>query len=984
LMCVPLNKNGHYVARMAVSQKTPRRWSPWEIELVAKVANRCWESVERARAVRSLKESEERLRRITDATQDALWEIDLKTNRLWWSEGAKPLFGHSPGELEIGLEDWYDGIHPEDAAQVKVRFEEFMRNGDLNWVDEYRFRRADGSYVYILDQGRKFFDESGRPTLIAGAMADITERRRVEEALRASEERYRLLTELSPDGVVIAGADGTIHLANRSMQRMLGATPELVVGRNLLDFLEPEYLNRYRNCLNALMTDDLLATQIEAAFRREDGRIVPVEMNGLRFEWTGQPFAQLVIHDITSRRQAEAERERLLGEIEAERNRLRQILEQMPIGVGIVEAPSGRLIFHNREAERLKRHPALPSGDHQEYAQYGPLREDGSSYEPEEQPVVRSLVSGEVIKGEEMRYRRGDGTETFFSVDSAPIHDSEGRMVLAVTTFIDIAERRRAEEALRVSEEQARRQLAYVEAIYATAPVGLCFVDSDLRFLSINERLAEIDGKSVEEHLGRTLREVVPEIAGVIEPSYRRVIETGEPVINAEMSTTSEPGVVRHFIVSYYPIKNGDRRVLGVNAVVVEITQRKKIEEERERLLRQEKAARAEAEAANRMKDEFLATISHELRTPLTSILGWARMLTGGELSEPQSRHALDVIAQSAQSQTRLIEDILDTSRIITGRLKLDAQPVEIERVFQDAVDVIRPSAEAKGIALSAAVEVSDGVVFGDASRLQQALWNLLSNAVKFTNEGGRIEARLGWAEGQIEITISDTGIGIAPQFLPHVFDRFRQADSATTREYGGLGLGLAIVRHIVEMHGGSASATSPGKDQGATFKIRLPPISALRLPQPESRRAPPEEPRARERKATENGHRLDGVRVLLVEDNPDTLEMLKFLFDESGAEVVAAASVTEALKAMEGWRPDALVTDIAMPDRDGYDLIQEVRSRGPERGGQIPAVAVTAYARAEDRVRILAAGFQMHVAKPIDPDELIAVVASLTGHIHS
>jgi signal transduction histidine kinase/ActR/RegA family two-component response regulator len=481
------------------------------------------------------------------------------------------------------------------------------------------------------------------------------------------------------------------------------------------------------------------------------------------------------------------------------------------------------------------------------------------------------------------------------------------------------------------------------------------------------------------------MRETMPEIADIIEPIYRRVIETGEPVLNIELSgaTAAQPGVVRHFIASYYPIKNGNGRVLGVNAVVVEITQRKKIEEERERLLRQEKAAREEAEAANRMKDEFLATISHELRTPLTSILGWARMLTRGGLSEHQARHALDVIAQSAKAQNRLIEDILDTSRIITGRLKLDAQPVEIERVFQEAVDVIRPSAEAKGIALSAVIEVPGGIVFGDANRLQQAVWNLLSNAVKFTNEGGRVEARLGRAGGQAELTVNDTGIGIEPQFLPYVFDRFRQADSATTRLYSGLGLGLAIVRHIVEMHGGSVSVSSPGKDQGATFKIRLPLASPSSLSQLESRRRELEASQMKAKRVLESRHRLDGVRVLLVEDNPETLDMLKFIFDGSGAEVIATTSAGEALEALEHQRPDALVSDIAMPDVDGYELIRRVRSREPEKGGNIPAVAVTAHARAEDRLRVLASGFQMHLAKPIDPEELIAVVASLTGQIH-
>ncbi|MGE0131028.1 MAG: PAS domain S-box protein [Blastocatellales bacterium] len=1264
MVCAPLNKGGDFVARMSVQQKTPRRWSREEIKLITVVANRCWESVERARAVRrlseteeryrafieqsseaiwrfelekpipvalsedeqiemlyryaylaecndamarmygydradqilgarigdllvrsdprniahlrtfkragfsltdseshevdregntkyflnnltgivengaivrawgtqrditeqkraeaALRESEERLRRITEATQDALWELNLKTRRLWWSEGAKPLFGHSPGELEIGLENWYDSIHPEDVDRVHAQFEKFLRGGAPYWFDEYRFRRADGSYVYILDQGRKSYDESGAPTLVAGAMSDITERKQAEEALRESEERYRLLTELSPDGVVIASLDGTIHLVNPSMLRMLGAAPEHVTGRNLFDFISPEYQEHCRNCMAALMTSDLPEGRVEAAFRSEDGRSLPAEVSAVRFEWRGEPYAQIVIHNITGRKQAEAERERLRAEIEAERNRLRQILEQMPIGVAIVEAPSGRPLFHNREAERLWNHSLLLSDDYQGYTQYGALHEDGSPYGPEEYPIARSLISGAVIKGDEMKYRRGDGTETFFSVDSAPIHDPEGRMVLAVTTFIDIAERKRAEqelreseerfskafraspdaliitrlsdgvilevndsfvsltgydrdemigkstielglygdpadrqrllaileeqkrvrdvelkmrrrsgearlvsfsaepfelrgercwltigrditeskraqEALRESEERARRQLAQIEAIYATAPVGLCYLDTDLRFISANDQLAEIDGVSVEGHLGRRIAEVLPEVNEHVEPVARRVIETGEPALDVEKTTETpaQPGVARHFLDSFYPIKDAGGRVLGINVVVVEITQRKKIEEELERILRQEKVARAEAEVASRMKDEFLATISHELRTPLTSILGWARMLTSGSLSEPQTRHAQEVIAQSAKSQARLIDDILDTSRIITGRLKLDASLVEIERAFQAAVDVVRPSAEAKGIALSAVIEVPGGVVIGDASRLQQALWNMLSNAVKFTSEGGRIEARLGRAGDQVEITVSDTGIGIEPQFLPHIFERFRQADSASTREYGGLGLGLAIVRHIVEMHGGGVSALSAGKGQGATFKIRLPLASTSSSPelaelaesaQPESRQASAEVKGTKERRAPEDLRRLGGVRVLLVEDNPETLDMLKFVFEDCGAEVIAAASAAEALEALERFRPDALVSDIAMPDQDGYDLIREVRSRGPERGGKIPAVAVTAYARAEDRVRALASGFQMHVSKPVAPDELIAVVASLTGHIH-
>ncbi|HEX5084513.1 MAG TPA: ATP-binding protein, partial [Blastocatellia bacterium] len=594
------------------------------------------------------------------------------------------------------------------------------------------------------------------------------------------------------------------------------------------------------------------------------------------------------------------------------------------------------------------------------------------------EPVL-NLEQSEVLPSE-------PGVVRHFLVNYSPVIDGERHVMGVQIAVVEITRRKEIEEARRRSEERARRQLAQLQAIYATAPVGLCILDTDLRFLRINEVLAEIHGKSVEEHLGRTLREVVPEVADEVGPDFRRVIETGEPILNAEhrFELPAQSGVMRNFIGSFYPIKNGSGRVLCINIVAVDITQRKKIEEKLEQLLRQEKAAREEAEAVNRMKDEFLTTISHELRTPLTSILGWARMLTGGKLTGQQARHAMEVIERSAQSQTRLVEDVLDTSRIITGSLKLDTQPVPIEYVFHAAVDVVRPSAEAKGIVLSEVVDEPDGIVLGDANRLQQAIWNLLSNAVKFTDEGGRVEARLGRAEGQIDIAVSDTGIGIDPGFLPHVFDRFSQADSTSTREYGGLGIGLAITRHIVEMHGGRVSALSPGKGRGATFKIRLPLTSAARLTRAEGLRVEAPTPTPVERKISENGQRLDGVRVLLVEDEPDTLDMLKFIFYESGAEVLAATSVDEALGALERFSPDVLVSDLAMPGRDGYELIREVRSRELGLGRKIPAVAVTAYARGEDRMRALSAGYQMHIVKPIVPDELIVVVASLTGRISS
>jgi PAS domain S-box-containing protein len=704
-----------------------------------------------------------------------------------------------------------------------------------------------------------------------------------------------------------------------------------------------------------------------------DGRKIPVEVSAARFDGN-QQFAQLVLHDLTGRKQAEAERERWSRQIESERDRLKQILEQMPIGVIIAEAPSGRLVFHNIEASRLLHRPFLVAEDYRVYPKYGAVREDGLPYQAEEYPAARSLISGEIVKSEEIKYRLEDSTETYFSVNSAPIYDPEGRMVLTIVTFIDIAERKLAEAALRESEER------FAKAFQAS-PAGLVISRiKDAVVLEVNDSFVAMSGYARDEIVGKSTLE----IGLYANPSSREhaleILNEQHFVRDFELTMRRKSGELRRILFSAEPLDlRGEHCWLTLSR---DITERKHAEEERERLLLQEKEAREEAEMASRMKDEFLATISHELRTPLTAILGWASMLNRGSLSQVQTRRALRVIEQSARSQAGLVDDILDTARIITGRLKLDAHPVEIEGVFQAAIDVIRPSAEAKRIALQVAIEDRDGIIFGDANRVQQVIWNLLSNAVKFTSEGGRVEARLSGTRGHIEIAVTDTGLGIDPQFLPYVFDRFRQADSTSTRKYSGLGLGLAIVRHVVEMHGGTVAASSPGKGQGATFKVRFPRASDILL-QSEKRLSGSGWKQPTQSFQMGDKQNLGGVRVLVVDDDLDTLEMVKVILQDRGAEVTTASSAGEALEALEHALPDALVSDLAMPEQDGYELIAAIRKRGPERGGNIPAVALTAYARVEDRVRALTAGFQMHVPKPVDATELAAVVANLTHLRH-
>ncbi len=433
-------------------------------------------------------------------------------------------------------------------------------------------------------------------------------------------------------------------------------------------------------------------------------------------------------------------------------------------------------------------------------------------------------------------------------------------------------------------------------------------------------------------------------------------------------------GVIEFF--TREPVLNDASLMNMLGAIGSEIGQfveRKRIEAEREALLSREKALRRQAEKASRLKDEFLATVSHELRTPLNSILGWGQILSMGNLDEVEQRTALETIYRNARSQSQLIDDLLDTSRLITGNLHLNLSPTAVIPTIQTAIDVVRPGAEAKSISIETHYSSDVETITCDTRRLQQMVWNLLTNAVKFTPENGRIDVAYERIENSVRIKVSDTGHGISPEFLPLVFDRFRQADSSSTRTHHGLGLGLAIVRHLTELHGGQVSVESEGPDKGSVFSIILP----ITLAVVSDGNAP--------RKAT-NGYRqrkpikrqLDGLRISIVDDDNDACNLLRFSLEMSGAEVRTSSSVADAMKSLREWRPDLLLTDINMPGEDGYSLIKKLRALKPEQGADIPAIALTAMAREEDSEQALSAGFQMHIPKPVDIEELAEAIVGL------
>ena len=503
----------------------------------------------------------------------------------------------------------------------------------------------------------------------------------------------------------------------------------------------------------------------------------------------------------------------------------------------------------------------------------------------------------------------------------------------------------------------------------ACSPLGIYVADVEGRCTYINPRCQAICGLTLEESLAEVWqREVHPEDRDRVVADWLAWIKESQEYSNEFRLAGSE--TVRWIHVQSSPMFSDLGKLIGHVGTVRDITDRKQAEEERGRLIR-EQVARQEAERANQMKDEFLAILSHELRTPLNAILGWSRLLRVKKFDEETIDKALETIERNAKSQAQLIEDILDVSRILRGKLNLNKHPIRLESVIELAIDSLQPLAEEKSIVLELTSSPNVGEVIGDFDRLQQIVWNLLSNAIKFTQEEGKVEVRLESVGDEAQIQIIDNGIGIEPDFLPYVFDRFRQADSSTTRSYGGLGLGLAIVRHLVEQHGGKVDAeNNPG--EGAKFTVALPLAERNALADDD------DWSQLNDQAGTLPN--LVNLQLLVVDDDDDTREFLIALLEEEGAMVRSASSVAEALAALESSWPDVLLSDIGMPGADGYELIARVREMEVLRGGMMPAIALTAYARESERQQALEAGFQMHLSKPVEVTQLIAGIANLAG----
>ncbi|HVF56518.1 MAG TPA: PAS domain-containing protein [Pyrinomonadaceae bacterium] len=770
------------------------------------------------------------------------------------------------------------------------------------------------------------------------------------ELARRLEQRVRVLeTTLShiPDFAYIFDREGRFAYVNQALLDLWGLNLEEAAGKNFFDLKYPGELAAKLQRQIQQVFDTAQGLTDETLYTSPTGK-------GGYYEYIFRPVfsadgtVEMVAgstRDITQRKQAEAS----LRDSE-------QLLRHLTRNI-----PGGSLNIFDKDLRYL-------------FAEGQGLSHVGLSTEKLVGKTLADLFPPEAVAYVTPFYRRALAGESldfelevggqWFIVNTAPLEDEHGRINAVIALAQEITERKLAErerERLVQSLKLERLRMAY---IFEHSPSFVAVLRSPEHiFELVNPPYRQLVGG--RDVTGKPVREAVPEAEeqGFLE-LLDNVYRTGEPYVGKEVPVQlSRAGKLDELFLNfvYQPIFEADGTVSGIFVHGVEVTDQVR--------------ARREAEAANRLKDEFLATLSHELRTPLTAVLGWVRMLRDGNLNEATAARALTIIERNAEAQQQLIEEVLDVSRIITGKLRLEVLTVELIAVVEAAVDGVRPAAEAKNIELSVGINSEANLVSGDPARLQQVISNLLTNAIKFTPKEGRVEVRLERAGATVQIKVIDNGLGIEPDFLPHVFDRFRQADSSTTRQYSGLGLGLAVVRYLVEQHGGSVSAQSEGENRGSTFTIELP-VSVLRI-DAEGFNLLKGDGRA-DAGPVDAALSLEGVRVLVVEDQPDARELLSVLLRQYGARVETSGSAVEAVSALRREKADVLVSDIGMPGEDGYWLIKEVRSLGAHLGGDVPAVALTAYASASDREHAFAAGFHAHVSKPIEPAALISAVAQV------
>ncbi|MEG4082539.1 PAS domain S-box protein [Microcoleus sp. POL10_C6] len=939
------------------------------------------DKTERRQIEEALRHSENLYRTLADGVPELMW-INTADGRLeFCNQHWKSYTGMMP-ELPMPA-PVLQLFHPDDLPTVVATRTPAIEAGEA-YEFECRVRRFDGNYRWHLARLVPVKNRGGKVVQWAGIGIDIDDRKRAEESLAESDRRFRFLAESLPHLIWNVSSAREIRFTNKQRWlEYLGMSYEEAAQSNWESLVPPSDLAeswaRWEECLirgEVYQMELRLRRAVDKMERWHLSRAVPIrDAAGQIVEWIGTNT------DIHDRKQAQLN-EQFLSDLEV---RLRQRFNPAEM---LSEAMNSlgeylkvdRCIWHEIDVEADR---AIVEQDwHQ-----SDLASTVGIYKISDfkMPELKALsIAGQTVVISDIANHPHTAhlVDNYGAVSVRALVDvpclQEGRWVALLVVTSKVVRHWRPDEVWLMQEVVAR---LWTVILHARALQDLH--ESEARFRALadniaqlawmtdatgwifwyNQRWFEYTGTTLEEMQGWGWQQVHdPEHLDRVVAKFRRCIEIGEPWEDT-FPLRGKDGSYRWFLSRAVPIRDEQGKVLRWCGTNTDITERKVAEAERERLLAREKAAREEAEQANRVKDEFLAVLSHELRTPLNPIVGWTKLLRSNVLTPEKQRYALETIERNAKLQTQLIEDLLDVSGILQGKVSLNIAPVDLAGVIGAAIETVRLAAEVKSIQISTQFAPHLGPVLGDAGKLQQVVWNLLSNAVKFTPPGGKIQVVLDRVDRNAKITVTDTGKGIEPDFLPYVFDYFRQADSTMTRKFGGLGLGLAIVRHLVELHGGTVKAESAGEGQGATLTVWIPLMPVQSQTSPAGTASP------------DQSFNLSGLRVLAVDDDADARDLVVFLLEDCGASVTAVPNAADALAVLTQSVPDLLLSDIGMPDTDGYMLMRKVRALAPDQGGRIPAIALTAYAGEIDYQQALAAGFQRHICKPLDPDRLVQAI---------
>ncbi len=853
------------------------------------------------------------------------------------------LFGLAPGEFDGSYDQFVARLHPDDRDRVLDAINAAMTPG-ANYDIEFRVLYPDGTIRWALSQGKVFHDEIGQPIRMSGVDLDISDRKRSEVKIRQSESQVRRVLDNLFSFVGVMTPDGTLIEANRTALAAASLSAADVLGKPFPDAYwwayDPEIQAQLWAAIRQAAAGETVRYDVQIRLGEDQFIVIDFCLAPLLHDSGEVEFLLPSGIDITDRIRAKE----ALQQSEEFKNR---VLESSSDCIKVLDL-NAQLLYVNAGGMCLLEIDDLTPHLNSEWLCFW----EGEHRQAAE-AAFTAAKSGEVGKFQGF-CPTVKGKPKWWDVVVTPIRDGAGQVVQVLSTSRDVTERKRTEEEL-------RQKNAILDVINESAPTPIFVKDRQGRIIYANPATLAALGKTAAEVIGRYDSDLYPspEDAAKVMENDQRIMASGQMEVVEE-----SPDGIHIFLGMKAPYYNEAGEVIGLVGISNDITDRVQIERDRERILQQKQAALKESERVNRIKDEFLAVLSHELRSPLNPILGWTKLLQTRKLDAAKTIIALATIERNAKAQCQLIDDLLDMARVLRGKLSLNTAPVDLLWVIESAIDTVQTAAIAKSIQIHPVL--SDiRPVSGDAVRLQQIIWNLLTNAIKFTPSGGRIDIRLEQIDNQAQITITDTGKGISPDFLPHIFESFRQEDASVTRNHGGLGLGMAIVYQLVEAHGGTVTADSPGEGKGATFTVRLPLLNAsLKKNQPSPLR--------------EQNLDLTSICVLVIDDEPDSRELLAMMLAQAGAEVMSVASAAEFLTALEPFQPDVVVSDIGMPEVDGYTLLRQVRSLSPEQGGRVPAIALTAYAGEIDRQQAIAAGFQKHIAKPIEPDQLVVAIISL------